>query len=224
MNGALGQIILFGVAAGLSPIPIVGTVVILGTPRARVNGPALLAGWLAGILVVGGVALAISGGAGANADDQKSSAIGVVQIAFGVALLVLAAKQFSKRPRAGEPAATPKWMNAVDDFSTRRCAALGVALSALNPKNLVLVLSAAGAISTSGASSDEQIAAFLLFTLIATIGVAAPIVIWFVLGDRSRDLLDGMKRWLTAHNAVIMTVLLLLIGALLIRDGIATLS
>ena len=56
------------------------------------------------------------------------------------------------------------------------------------------------------------------------VGVAAPVVIYFALGDRSGPILDRLKQWMAAHNAVIMAVLCLVIGAKLIGDGIAGLS
>jgi hypothetical protein len=46
----------FGIAAGLSPIPIVGVVLMLGTPRGRTNSLAFAAAWVISIVLVGGVA------------------------------------------------------------------------------------------------------------------------------------------------------------------------
>jgi hypothetical protein len=60
--------------------------------------------------------------------------------------------------------------------------------------------------------------------VIATIGAAVPVVISFTLGDRSVELLGRLKVWLAQNNAVIMAVLLLVIGAKLLGDGIAGLS
>jgi hypothetical protein len=60
--------------------------------------------------------------------------------------------------------------------------------------------------------------------MIASIGAAAPVVIYFALGDRSRDLLESLKTWMARNNAVIMAVLLLVIGAKLVGDAIAGLS
>ena len=46
MGQAIGQVLPPAVGVGLSPIPIVAVIVMLVTPRARVNGPAFLgAGW-----------------------------------------------------------------------------------------------------------------------------------------------------------------------------------
>ncbi len=46
MSDAIGEVLSFAVAAGLSPIPIVGVVLMLGSPRGRVNGLAFVVGWV----------------------------------------------------------------------------------------------------------------------------------------------------------------------------------
>jgi threonine/homoserine/homoserine lactone efflux protein len=100
----------------------------------------------------------------------------------------------------------------------------GVVLSALNPKNLLLAIAGALAIAQVGISTGEQIGAYVVFVAIASIGVAAPVVLYFALGERSRELLDAMKDWLARNNAVIMAVLLLIIGVKLIGDAISGFS
>ena len=47
------------VAVALSPIPIIGVVLILATPRARTNGPAFAVGWVAGLSIVMAIVLVL---------------------------------------------------------------------------------------------------------------------------------------------------------------------
>ena len=76
----------------------------------------------------------------------------------------------------------------------------------------------------TGISGTDQAVAYAVFALIGTIGVGAPVVIYFGMGDRSGPLLDRLKTWMAANNAVIMVVLLLVIGAKLIGDAISGIS
>ena len=94
----------------------------------------------------------------------------------------------------------------------------------MNPKNLLLAVAAATSIAATGISGGEQAVAYLVFALIATLGVAAPVGIYFAMGDRAGPVLDRLKNWMAHNNQVIMAVLLLVIGAKLIGDGIAGLS
>ena len=82
----------------------------------------------------------------------------------------------------------------------------------------------AAAIAQTGISIGQQAIAFLVFAVIGAIGVAVPVVIYFAMGKRSADLLAKLKDWMEQHNAVIMTVLCLIIGVKLIGDAISSLS
>lgn len=64
-------------------------------------------------------------------------------------------------------------------------------------------------------------AAYVVFVAMASVGVAAPVVLYFALGERSRHLLDRMRVWFARNNSVIMAVLLLIIGVKLIGDAIS---
>jgi hypothetical protein len=57
--------------------------------------------------------------------------------------------------------------------------------------------------------------------LIGTLGPGAPVAIYFALGERSEQILDRLKAWMTDNNAAIMGVLCLVIGAKLIGDAIS---
>jgi threonine/homoserine/homoserine lactone efflux protein len=221
MGEAIGQVLPLAIGVSLSPFPIIGVVLMLGTPRARVNGPAFLVGWVAGMALVGTVVLLLSGGVGASDDGQPSTAVSVAKIAIGALLLGVAVKQWRARPRAGEAAEMPAWMQSVDHFRAPRAAGLGFLLAAVNPKNLLLVVAAAAAIAGTGIPGDEQALAYALFVVLGTIGPAAPVAIYFALGARSERLLDELRAWMAHNNAAIMAVICLLIAAKLIGDGVS---
>ena len=221
MTDAIGQVLLFGVAVALVPIPIIGVVLMLGSPRARSNGPAFIVGWIAGLALAGTIVLLISNGADASEEGGPADWVNVLKLVLGVLLLLVALGQWRGRPRGDQEAAMPKWMQAIDAFKPGKAAAFGVLLSAGNPKNLVFVAGAAAAIAQTGASAADQAVALAVFVVIGTIGVGLPVAIYFALGERSKPILDELKGWMAQHNAAIMAVLCLLIGAKLIGDAIS---
>jgi hypothetical protein len=75
-----------------------------------------------------------------------------------------------------------------------------------------------------GLPAGQQVAVLLGFVLLASAGGLTPLVLALALGNRSRELLDGLRRWMARHNAVIVAVLFLLIGAKLVGDAIAGFS
>ena len=223
VGDAIGQILAFAVGIAISPFPIIGVILMLATPRARVNGPAFLFGWVAGLTIAGTAILVIAGGAGADESGSGGWA-DVVKLVLGIALLLLAAKSWRSRPAPGTEAEMPGWMRSVDHFTATRSASLGVALAAINPKNLILLAGGATAIAQTGAAVGSQAAALAVFIAVATIGTAIPVVLYFTLGERSGPMLADLRARMSQGNAVIMAVLCLVIGAKLIGDAISGFS
>ena len=224
MGEAIGQVLLLAVGVALSPVPIIAVILLLVTPRARVNGPAFMLGWLLGLAVVGVVVLAIAGPTD-GADDGGPTWVGVLQLVLGLGLVLVALRQWRSRPRGSdEETPAPKWMSAVDSFTPIKSLGTGVVLSAANPKNLLLSVAAAAAIAEAAISSGQEAAAYAAFALAGTVGVAVPVVVYFALGSRAGPVLHGMKIWMGRNNTVIMAVLCLVIGAKLLGDAIGGLT
>jgi hypothetical protein len=224
MGQAIGGSLPLAVGIALSPIPIIAVVLMLTSQRAKVNGPVFVLGWLAGLGVVGAIVLAIAGPGGASQSGSPATWVSWVKIVLGVLLLRVAVREFRGRPRGDEEPAMPKWMATIDKTSPPAAFGLAAVLSGANPKNLLLAAAGAAAIAQTGISGGQQAIAYLVFALIGTLGVGIPVVIYFAMGARSEKLLAGLKDWMSAHNAVIMTVLCLVIAAKLIGDGISGLA
>jgi hypothetical protein len=224
MGKAIGGSLPLAVGIALSPIPIIAVVLMLTSSKARVNGPAFVLGWLAGLGIVGAIVLALAGAGNASQSGSPATWVGWVKIVLGVLLLLVAARQFQGRPHDDEQPQMPKWMATIENTKPVTAAGLAVVLSAANPKNLLLAVGGAAAIAQTGIPGGQQALAYLIFALIATLGVGIPVGIYFAMGARSEKLLAGLKDWMSAHNAVIMVVLCLIIGVKLIGDGIAGLT
>jgi threonine/homoserine/homoserine lactone efflux protein len=224
MAHAIGQLLSLAVGVALSPLPIIAVTVMLTTSRARANGPAFVGGWLVGLAVVGVVVLLVAQPTNANDGGEPATWVDVLKIVLGVLVLRIALRQWRGRPREGEEPPTPKWMGAIDAFTPATAAGAGAVLAGANPKNLMLAVAAAAAIAQTGIPGGQQAGAYAVFAVIGTVGVGAPVAIYFALGDRSGPILDRLGRWMGTHNAVIIGVLCLVIGAKLIGDGIAGLG
>lgn len=223
MGAAIGQSLPVAVGVLISPLPIVAVVLMLVSGRARANAFAFLLGWF---VAVGAVTLVVAlvAGAATPSDDGPPLWAAILKLVLGVLLLLLAVKQWRGRPRDGMEPPAPRWMAAIDAFTPVKAAGLAVLLGAVNPKNLLLVVSGGAAIATAApGDTTAQVVASVVFALVASIGVAAPVFIYLFMGSRAATLLDELKAWMTHNNAVIMAVLLLVLGAKLLGDGIASL-
>jgi threonine/homoserine/homoserine lactone efflux protein len=223
MGDVVGQILSFAVGVAVSPVPIIAVVLMLTTDRGRVNGPAFVLGWIAGLALAGTAILLLAGQADASDGGEPATWVGVLKLMLGLGLLALAVKQWRGRPADSEAAELPNWMQKIDGFAPGRALALAVALAAINPKNLLLTVGAATTIAHAGLEAGEQAVALSVFILVASLGIGAPVAIYFALGEKSASLLGGLKDWMAHNNAAIMTVLLLVLGAKLLGDGITAL-
>ncbi|MFL6182019.1 MAG: GAP family protein [Actinomycetes bacterium] len=219
LSEAIGGFLPAAVAVALSPIPIVAVIVMLGTPRARTNGPAFAVGWIIGMAAVMAIVLVVLGGG--NTSDTTQTSVQWGTLVLGVLMLTLAFGQWRKRPRSGEPAALPAWVSKVDAFTPAKSLAAGAVLSGANPKNLALTLSAAGAIAVDGLDDTQQFWAAAVF-----VGIASSTVVVFVLAalvapKATAQPLASIRQFMADNNAVIMAVVLLLLGAKLVGDALS---
>jgi len=224
MGQAIGGSLPLAVGIAISPIPIIAVVLMLTTPRARANGPAFLAGWVLGLGIVGAIVLALAGPAGASQSGSPATWVSWVKIVLGVLLLLVAVRQFRGRPQDGEDAPMPKWMSRIDEIGPVAALGFAVVLAGANPKNLLLAVAGAAAIAQTGISGAQQAVAYLVFVLIGSLGIGTPVVIYLVMGERSQAVLARLKDWMGRNNAVIMSILCLVIAAKLIGDAISGLT
>ena len=220
MAEAIGQSLPLAIGVALSPVPIIAVVVLLTSSRARSLGPVFVLGWLLGQVMVGAIVLAVVGPSGAGSSDQRTRWVSWVLIVLGVVLLVAAVRHVRGRTRRGEEATLPAWMGAIDRLKPAVVLGGGVVLGGVRPKNLLLVVGGAAAIAQTGIAGGQQAIAYAVFAVIATLGVAAPVVIYFAMGERSAELLGRLKGWMRRNNAMILAVVLVVIGVTLIGDGI----
>jgi threonine/homoserine/homoserine lactone efflux protein len=215
---AIGGMLPAAIAVALSPIPIVAVILVLATPRARTVGPAFAVGWVVGLVSTVVVLLA------SGADDPDSaSAAGVDWMTLGIGLLflTLAHREWKKRPKDGQPPEEPKWMATMDELSLGKALGLGLALSAANPKNLALTAAAAASIAQEGLGTADTAIAIAVFVVLGSCTVAGAVLFAVVAPTASAKPLGSLKQFMSDNNAVIMMVVLALLGAKFIGDGLS---
>jgi threonine/homoserine/homoserine lactone efflux protein len=224
MGDAVGTVLPLAVAVAVFPVPIIAAVLIVSSPRGAAKGLAFVALWVVGLTAVGAAVPLLAEAADESDARRPATWVSAVLLALGLLLVAAAARQWRGRPGPGEETPTPGWMRTVDEFTVAKAAAAGFALAGLNPKNVLLAAAAALEIAAAGLPAGQAVAALLVFVLLASLGVLTPLVLSLVLGDRSRDVLDGLRGWMARHNAAIMAVILLVIGAKLIGDAVSGLT
>ena len=220
MKVVVGEILPLALVVTISPINVIPVILLLFTKRPMVNALCFLVGFIAGVATVLVAFVAIAEAVDLSPGSGRSTWGAILKLALGAYLLLAAVRKFRGRPRAGEQGAMPKWMDGIAGFGSGRSLGTGLALGSVNPKNVVVGLAAAATVASAALSRGQQIGAIAIYVVVAVLGVAAPILVTAFLGDRSPKVLDGWKVWLTQNNATVMSVLLLIFGAVLIGQGI----
>ena len=221
---AFGSTLPAAIGIAISPVPIVLVILMLVSVKARSNGPAFLAGWVLGVAVVSGIAFLVADGVDASNESGASDGIDVGQLLFGLLFFALAVKQWRGRPRPGEEPPTPKLFSAVDGMGAGKAFGLAFVACVANPKNLPLAATAGATVAQLGATGGAALGALLLFVITASASVAAPVVVYFALGDRAPAILAEWKTWLMANNATVMMMLFAVLGAKLFGTGLGVLG
>jgi threonine/homoserine/homoserine lactone efflux protein len=219
----IGDLLPASAAIALSPFPIVAVVVVLGTDRARSNGVAFAAGWTVGLAAVTALVTVLTD-AGSGDDAAPSTAVGVVRVLVGSAFLAMAVKTWRNRPAPGTDPELPGWMASLDDLAPGRALGLGAALSGLNPKIVALVVAGATTIGAAGLDATEAVLATVAFVAIGSCTVVGAVGAHLVAGERVAGPLRSVQRFMVANNTAIMLVVLVVMGAKVLGDGITTLT
>ncbi len=208
--------IAFGIV--ISTLPGLAIPLILLTRREMKVLRAFLAGYLGGFFILGGVVILLSD---VFAPQSEEPALWNfwLRIVLGIVLLWLALRKWQGRAAPNEEFEMPGWMQRIDTIRASRAALLGFALVVLNPKNSVLVITGALSIATATHVPIKQAGALIVFTLVSTIGLALPCIMWLVLGEKAMGPVDRLKSFLARNNAIIMTAVLAAMGLIVITNA-----
>jgi hypothetical protein len=224
MGPAISEILPFALGIAISPIPIIGVILILFSSRARVNGPAFLLGWILGLalvcLIVTLAASALDVGADSSANDGAST----FKVVLGIVLILGALRRWRGRPAPGAEVEIPAWMATIDSFTPVKALGLGALFSGVNPKCLIFGAAAAATVAQANLSSSDTVITLAVFIVLSSLTIAIPIVYYLLGGENAKATLESWKAWLSANNAAVMAVLFLVFGVVLLSQGLGPIT
>ena len=216
MRQVVGEVLPFAVIVMVSPINIVTSILLLFSERPLLNASCYLGGFVAGLAAVVGGLTAVAGAVHLDPGSNQSRGASALLLALGAGLIVVAVRTFRGRPGPDDPSSLPGWMDGIAGFGSGRSLGVGAGIGAGNPKNIVVALGTAVAVSSVGLPVGQQVTVLAIYVVLASIGVATPILAMLVLGDRAGTVLEGWRTWLTRNNTAMMAVIYLFFGVYLI--------
>ncbi len=221
MGAAFGQLLPIAVAAALSTVPISITILVLLSPERKKVALPFLIGMVLGtaaVLTLAAVAAQLLPDSRAR---QPQTAIGVLEILIGAALVLLGARAILRRDQHGNGQLS-KWVQAAGSFGAASSFGIGLALN-LRPKGLLLSAAAGLTIHSAALGPEDTLLLIVAYTAIATSTVVAPILGTLVSPDRMEPRLLSARDWIAANGAVVTAVIMIVIGAVVLGAGIGNL-
>jgi hypothetical protein len=223
MGPAEVELLLTALAAMLSPTTLTFSVLalVLGEQPRR-TGLWFYLGALTATLAVGVVAAFVVGDAAAapESSSQPKTWVCIVDLVFGVLALLYAAR-LARRPLS--PEQEKGMIDRVSKVaSSPAVAIIGAGAALANPGGFIPI--ALKDISQLNPNAGEFIALWVGFALISLLPLAVALVMLSVARDGTLRVLHRAREWLTRNATKIGAVLIVIIGAALIRDGIAGLT
>ena len=219
--GSLGSLLPLAIGIAISPIPIIACILMLFSARARANGPAFLIGWVAGITLVTLLVFRLSDATGATDEASGPSLGDIVILLLGLGAIALGVRQWKGRPKPGEEAAMPTWMQAIDGFTPRQGARASASCSRRSTRRT------SGSPSPPAWSSTRRPRPAATRSPWRSCSSSSPAcrspcrssTCWSAARARSTRSTAG-RPWLGANNAAVMAVLFIVIGAKLVGSGL----
>src|SRR4026209_2736325 len=176
MGRGISEILTFAVGVAISPAAIVAVILMLFSRRARGNGPLFLLGWVVGLGGLVAVVYAITDQSNAGSSNTSSDSVSWLKIGLGTGFLLLARREWRKRPGPGVESEMPKWMGRVDALTPVQALGLGVLLGVVNPKNLALGIGAAAGLAQLSLSTADAVVSLVVFVAIGSLSIAIPVI------------------------------------------------
>ena len=209
-----------GLVIALSPITVIPAVLVLQAPRRRPSSLAFLVGWLLGLAALTAVSVAASGALGGLHKSPPTWA-SWLRVVLGSGLILLGVYRWLTRHRQSE---SPAWMRSFATITPPRAGVTGAALVVVRPDVLVFCVAAGLAIGASGLDVADAWVAAAFFVAVAASTVAIPILAYLAAGHRLDHVLTRVKDWMDQHNAALLAAILVVIGLMVLYNGIHALQ
>ena len=213
---SLLTLLLLALALAVQPWSVLAAVLLVASEGGVAKVMAYVAGWVLALTAVAIATVALY----PNKPKVTSSSAWVswVQIASGVALGGWLLLRSRRRPVTTSDA-QPKWMGRLDTMSPAPAFVLGAFLP-----NYAIVVAAVGNVIQAGLPQARTAFVMFLFIVVASAGVAAPLLLIVIRRDDAPAIYQRWRAWLVAHGQALVRVVLAVVAVVLVAKGIVGLA
>jgi len=218
-GSVLATLIPLALVVAISPLSIIPAVLVLQTPRPRPTGLAFLGGWLLGLAALTAVFVVSSDALGALRESPPAWA-SWLRVVLGSALIGYGIYEWLTRRRHTE---SPKWMRSFSTLTPPRAGLTGLVLVIVRLEVLTMCALAGLAIGGSGLGMAANWIIGTIFVAVAASTVAIPVLAYAGAGDRLNEPMARLKDWMERNNAALLAAILLVIGLMVLHNGVKAL-
>jgi hypothetical protein len=215
LGSVLTKLIPLALVIALSPITVIPAVLVLHAPRPRPAGLAFLGGWVLGLVALTAAFVGASDLLGGLHQASPTWA-SWLRVVLGLALIAFGVFRWLTRHRHTK---TPAWLRSFTKLTPVRAGVTGAVL-VIRPEVLILCAAAGLAIGTERLSTAGALIVGTVFVIISASTVAIPILGYVAAGDRLDEALERLKVWMEENHGAMMAVILVLIGLIVVYNGI----
>jgi Sap, sulfolipid-1-addressing protein len=214
---------LTALAAMVSPTTLTFTVfaLVLGKRPLR-TGLWFFIGAFGATVVIGVVAAFVIGAAAApsHGSENPPTAVAILDVVFAVLLIAYVIRALRRPPDPRRQAGMVDRMTRV--ASSPAIAVVGAGATLANPGGFIPI--ALKSISQLNPSAAEYIVLWVGFALVSLLPLVVSLISLAVAPEPTRRALDAMHSWLERRARTVAFVLILLVAAALLRNGIVALT
>ena len=215
----LATLIPLALVIAISPFSVIPAVLVLQTPRPRPTSLAFLGGWVLGLVALTTAFAAFSDALG---DLRKSPPAWAswLRVVLGVALIAFGIYRWLTRHGHTE---SPRWMRSFETLTPTHALIIGLALVVVRVEVLTMCALAGLDIGSGDLGMAAKLITAAIFIAVAASTVAIPVLAYAAAGHRLDDPMARLKEWMEKNNAALMAAILVLIGLMVLHNGLKAL-
>jgi len=215
------ELALVALAAMLSPITLTVSVfaLVLGDRPLR-TGLWFYLGALGATLAIGVIAAFVLGNAAASHTSSPKTWVAIVDVIAGVLVLAYVLRALRRPPNPERLEGMVERMGSV--ASSPAIAIVGAGAALANPGGFIPL--ALKEISQLDPSAAQYIVDWVFFALVSLLPLGIALLTLVFARDRAMRMLDASRGWLERNARTVAAVILVLLGAALLRNGITGLT
>ena len=205
----------FALIAAIEPLGLIAYIAILSRGGRR-NTWGFIAGWMVCACLVAALTVALAGGSRQHDSSNAIGSAGLLQIALGVAALVLLVLRRGRRGRLGPGEAEIPEIPEPE----RTAGPVGAAIIAALVQGWPVVAAAVAAVLKTTDSDAGRLLGIAVVVVVSTSTYLTAQILSGMNPERTSRWLEALRRWIESHRDRVIDLLLLGVGVWLVIHGL----